>query len=206
MIEAFKNGEDIHKQAASKVLGIPISKVTPEQRSAAKAVNFGIVYGISEFGLAQQIGCSRTEAREYISQYLRKYKGLDIYMENVVKQAKELGYVETLYNRRRYIPEINSTNFLIRDFGKRVAMNTPIQGTAADIMKIAMINLYDELVKNKIDAKILLQVHDELVIEAKKEVKEEVKELLRECMEKAIKLSIPLEVSLSEADNWYDCK
>ena len=206
MITAFKNGEDIHKQAAAKVLGIPISEVTSEQRSAAKAVNFGIVYGISEFGLAQQIGCTRKEAKEYISQYLNKYEGISAYMENIVLKAKEDGFVETLYNRRRYIPEMNSSNFLIRDFGKRVAMNTPIQGTAADIMKIAMINLYNELIKSNIDASILLQVHDELILEVKEEEKEKAKELLKNCMENAIELVVPLEASISEADNWYDCK
>ena len=206
MIEAFKNGEDIHKMAASKVLGIPLSEVTKEQRSAAKAVNFGIVYGISEFGLGQQIGCSRKEAGEYISNYLEKYNGIDTYMKKVVEEAKEKEYVETLYNRRRYIPEIKSSNFLIRDFGKRAAMNTPIQGTAADIMKIAMINLYNRLKEEKIDAELILQVHDELILEAKEEEQEKAKIILKECMENVIELSVPLEVEVSEAYNWFDCK
>ena len=206
MIEAFKNGEDIHKMAASKVLGIPLSEVTKEQRSAAKAVNFGIVYGISEFGLGQQIGCSRKEAGEYISNYLEKYNGIDTYMKKVVEEAKEKEYVETLYNRRRYIPEIKSSNFLIRDFGKRAAMNTPIQGTAADIMKIAMINLYNRLKEEKIDAELILQVHDELILEAKEEEQEKAKKILKECMENVIELSVPLEVEVSEAYNWFGCK
>ena len=206
MVEAFKNGEDIHKQAASKVLGIPIEEVTKEQRSAAKAVNFGIVYGISEFGLAEQLGTSRKQAGEYIKQYLEKYNGIDSFMKNIVEEAKEKGFVETLFNRRRYITELKSNNYMVREFGKRAAMNTPIQGTAADIMKIAMINLNKELSKNNIDAKLVLQVHDELILEAKIEDKERAKELLKECMENAIKLAVPLEVEVSEANNWYDCK
>ncbi|MBP3255019.1 MAG: DNA polymerase I [Clostridia bacterium] len=206
MLEAFKNGEDIHKQAASKVLGIPIDEVTKEQRSAAKAVNFGIIYGISDFGLAEQLGTSRKQAKEYIEQYLEKYNGIDVFMKNVVEDAKEKGYVETLFKRRRYITELKSNNYMVREFGKRAAMNTPIQGTAADIMKIAMINLDKELGKNNIDAKIVLQVHDELILEAKEADKEKAKELLKNCMESAIKLTVPLEVEVSEATNWYDCK
>ena len=206
MLEAFKNGEDIHKQAASKVLGIPIEEVTKEQRSAAKAVNFGIVYGISNFGLSEQLGTSVSKAKEYIEQYLEKYSGIDTFMKRVVEEAKENGYVETLFNRRRYIKELQSNNFMVREFGKRAAMNTPIQGTAADIMKIAMINLQKELIKEKIDAKIILQVHDELILEAREEEKDRAKEILKRCMESAIKLEVPLEVEISEAYNWYDCK
>ena len=206
MKEAFENGEDIHKQAASKVLGIPIEQVTKEQRSEAKAVNFGIVYGISDFGLAQQLGTSRKRAKEYIDQYLQKYSGIDFFMKTVVEEAKEKGYVETLFNRRRYIPELKSNNYMVRQFGARVAMNTPIQGTAADIMKIAMVNLNKELSKTNMDAKIVLQVHDELILEVAEKDKENAKEILKNCMENAIKLSVPLEVEVSEADNWYDCK
>ena len=206
MLEAFRNGEDIHKQAASKVLGIPIDEVTKEQRSAAKAVNFGIVYGISDFGLAEQLGTSRKQAKEYIEQYLEKYNGIDTFMKNVVEDAKEKGYVETLFNRRRYITELKSNNYMVREFGKRAAMNTPIQGTAADIMKIAMINLNKELENNDIDAKLVLQVHDELILEAKIEDKDRAKEMLKNNMENAIKLTVPLEVEVSEANNWYDCK
>ena len=206
MLEAFKNGEDIHKQAASKVLGIPVNEVTKEQRSAAKAVNFGIVYGISDFGLAEQLGISRSKAKEYIEQYLEKYSGIDKFMKDVVEDAKEKGFVETLFNRRRYITELKSNNYMVREFGKRAAMNTPVQGTAADIMKIAMINLNKELEKNEIDAKLVLQVHDELILEAKEQDKDRAKEMLKQCMEKAIKLMVPLDVEVSEADNWYDCK
>jgi len=206
MIEAFEKDEDIHKQAASKVLGIPIEEVTKEQRSSAKAVNFGIVYGISDFGLAEQLGISRKKAKEYIDQYLEKYSGIKMFMENIVNTAKEQGYVETLFHRRRYIPELSSNNFMVRQFGNRVAMNTPIQGTAADIMKIAMISVFDELRKKSLDAKLVLQVHDELIIECKIEEKEKVKELLKTSMENASKLRVPLKVEVSEASSWYEAK
>ncbi len=206
MLEAFKNGEDIHKQAASKVLGIPIEEVTKEQRSSAKAVNFGIVYGISDFGLAEQLGIPRKEAKKYIEQYLEKYSGIDKFMKEVVEQAKEKGYVETLYGRRRNIPELSSNNYMVRQFGARAAMNTPIQGTAADIMKLAMVNLSKALEETKLDAKIILQVHDELILEVSEKDKEQAKALLKECMEKAMQLTVPLEVEVSEATNWYECK
>ena len=160
MIHAFNHGEDIHKQAASKVLGIPIEEVTKEQRSSAKAVNFGIVYGISDFGLANQLGVSNKQAKEYINQYLEKYQGIKHFMDDIVESAKAKGYVETLFGRRRYIPEIKSSNYMVRQFGSRVAMNTPIQGTAADIMKIAMINVNKALKEKHINVKIVLQIHD----------------------------------------------
>ena len=206
MLEAFKNNEDIHKQAASKVLNISIEEVTKEQRSDAKAVNFGIVYGISDFGLAQQLGISRKRAKEYIEQYLEKYSGIKNFMNDIVEKAKEQGYVDTLFNRRRYITELKSSNYMVREFGKRAAMNTPIQGTAADIMKIAMVNLNNELEKSNIDAQIILQVHDELILEAKIEDKEKAKEILKKAMEGVISLSVPLEVEVSEAKNWYEAK
>ena len=206
MIYAFNHGEDIHKQAASKVFKVPIEKVTKEQRSSAKAVNFGIVYGISDFGLANQLGVSNKKAKEYIEEYLDKYSGIKNFMHDISEKAKEIGYVETLFGRRRYIPEIKSSNYMVRKFGERVAMNTPIQGTAADIMKIAMINVFNELKKNKINAKIVLQIHDELLLEVKEEEKERVKEILKECMENAMKLDVPLEVEISEGKNWYSVK
>ena len=206
MIDAFKNNEDIHKQAASKVLGIPIEKVTKEQRSEAKAVNFGIVYGISDYGLAQQLGISNKKAKEYIKQYLEKYSGVKAFMDNIVEKAKEDGYVETLFHRRRYIPELKSNNYMIRQFGSRAAMNTPIQGTAADIMKIAMINVYNKLQEENLDAKLVLQIHDELIIECNEKIKEKVKEILQDCMENAVKLDVPLNVETSEATSWYDVK
>lgn len=206
MINAFLNDEDIHKQAAAKVLGIPIEEVTKEQRSHAKAINFGIVYGISDFGLAEQIGISRKKAKEYIEQYLEKYNGIKKYMDDIVAKTKETGYIETAFGRRRYIPEINSSNYMVRQFGQRAAMNTPIQGTAADIMKIAMINVYEQLKKNNMKSKLILQIHDELIIEAVPDEKEKVKELLIDCMENAAKLKVPLKVELEEANNWYDAK
>lgn len=206
MLHAFLNGEDIHKQAASKVLGIPIEEVTKEQRSSAKAVNFGIVYGISDFGLAEQLGITKKEAKKYIDQYLEKYSGIDKFMKDVVEEAKEKGYVETLFHRRRYIPELSSNNYMVRQFGARAAMNTPIQGTAADIMKIAMVNLYRELNKTNYDAKLVLQIHDELMIECKESDSEAVQTILKQCMESAIKLSIPLQVETEVAKNWYDVK
>lgn len=206
MIEAFNNNEDIHRQVASKVFDVPIEEVTKEQRSKAKAVNFGIVYGISDFGLSSQIDVSKKEAKQYIEQYLEKYNGIKKFMDNIVEETKKTGYVETLFNRRRYIPEINSNNFMVRKFGDRAAMNTPIQGTAADIMKIAMLDVYKELQKRNLKSRIVLQIHDELVIETKEEEKEEVKNILKTCMENAITLRVPLIVDLCEAKNWYDAK
>ena len=206
MIEAFNNNEDIHKQAASKVFNIPIEDVSKELRSKAKAVNFGIVYGISDFGLAEQIGVSKKEAKLYIEQYLQKYNGIKDFMDEIVESAKENGYVDTLFNRRRYIPEIKSNNYTVRQFGARVAMNTPIQGTAADIMKIAMINVYKELKERNLKSKIIVQVHDELLIETEKNEEDIVKEILKSCMENVIKLKVPLVVDISEGDNWYSAK
>ena len=206
MINAFNNDEDIHRQAASKVFNIPYDEVTKEERSKAKAVNFGIVYGISEYGLAMQIGTSRKQAKQYIEQYLEKYNGIDMFMKTVVEEEKKKGYVETLFHRRRYIQELNSNNYMVREFGKRAAMNTPIQGTAADIMKIAMINVFKELNNRKLKAKIVLQVHDEMMIEAPIEEAEEVKQIIKTQMESAIKLNVPLIADVSEAYNWYECK
>ena len=206
MVQAFINGEDIHRQAASKVFNIPIDEVTKEQRSNAKAVNFGIVYGISDFGLGEQLHISRKKAKQYIDQYLEMYSGIKKFMENIVESAKEKGYVETEFKRRRYIPELKSNNYMVRQFGQRVAMNTPIQGTAADIMKIAMINVMKELKSRNMKSKIVLQVHDEMMIETALEEVDEVKDILKEKMENAIKLRVPLIAEVSEATNWYDCK
>ena len=206
MIQAFENNEDIHKQAASKVFKTPIDQVTKEQRSNAKAVNFGIVYGISDFGLGEQLGISRKLAKKYIDEYLTEYSGIKEFMENITEVAKEKGYVETLFHRRRYIPELKSKNYMVRQFGSRAAMNTPIQGTAADIMKIAMINVYKELKKRNLKSKIVLQVHDEMMIEVPEKEIEEVKNILQECMQNATKLKVPLIAEVSIANNWYDCK
>lgn len=206
MVQAFKDGEDIHRQAASKVFKTPMDEVTKEQRSNAKAVNFGIVYGISDFGLGEQLGISRKIAKQYIEEYLQEYAGIKNFMDDMKEKAKETGYVETLFNRRRYIPELKSNNYMVRQFGERAAMNTPIQGTAADIMKIAMINVYKKLIEENLEAKIVLQVHDEMMIEAPLAEAEKVKEIVKTEMESAIKLNVPLIAEVSEAENWYECK
>lgn len=206
MVQAFKDGEDIHRQAASKVFKTPMEEVTKEQRSNAKAVNFGIVYGISDFGLGEQLGISRKIAKQYIEEYLQEYAGIKNFMDDMKEKAKKTGYVETLFNRRRYIPELKSNNYMVRQFGERAAMNTPIQGTAADIMKIAMINVYKKLIEENLEAKIVLQVHDEMMIEAPLAEAEKVKEIVKTEMESAIKLNVPLIAEVSEAENWYECK
>ena len=206
MIDAFNKDEDIHKQVASKVFDTPMDKVTKEQRTRAKAVNFGIVYGISDFGLSEQLKIPKKEAKQYIEQYLSKYQGIKQFMEDIVETAKTEGYVETLFHRRRYVPEIKSNNYMVRQFGSRIAMNTPIQGTAADIMKLAMINVYKELQNKNLKSKIILQVHDELLIEAVEEEKEQVEKILKQEMENVIKLKVPLKIDIEEGNNLYDAK
>lgn len=206
MIEAFKEGQDIHKQAASKVFKTPIDEVTKEQRSNAKAVNFGIVYGISDFGLGEQLGIGRKQAKKYIDEYLTQYSGINQFMDNIKEEAKEKGYVKTLFNRRRYIPELKSNNYMVRQFGARAAMNTPIQGTAADIMKIAMLKVFKEIEKRGLKSKIVLQVHDEMMLEVPIGEQQEIQEIMKNCMESAADLKVPLVAEISEANNWYDCK
>ena len=206
MIDAFNNNEDIHTQAASKVFNTPLDEVTKEQRSSAKAVNFGIVYGISDFGLGEQLGVSRKNAKEYIEQYLEKYNGIKEFMTNIVEETKEKGFVETLYSRRRYVPELKSNNYMVRQFGGRVAMNTPIQGTAADIMKIAMINIYRKLKEKNLKSKLIVQVHDELLIETSLDEEQIVKEILKTEMENVIKLRVSLVAEISQGSNWFEAK
>ena len=206
MVNAFKTDQDIHTICASQVFKVPVEKVSKQLRSRAKAVNFGIVYGISDFGLAEQIDIKRKEAKAYIEQYLETYSGIKQFMNDIVEQAKEKGYVETEFGRRRYIPELSSNNYMVRQFGQRAAMNTPIQGTAADIMKIAMIKVYRELKKRKMKSKIVLQIHDELLIETELEEKEEVYKILKESMENAAQLSVPLKVEIAEGKSWYQAK
>lgn len=206
MIEAFNQDEDIHKQVASKVFEVPIEKVTKQERTKAKAVNFGIVYGISDFGLGEQLGISRKVAKQYIDQYLEKYQGIKKFMDDTVNNAKEQGYVETLYHRRRYVPEINSNNYMVRQFGNRIAMNTPIQGTAADIMKLAMIRIFNKLNECNMKSKIILQVHDELLIETLPEEKEKIEEILKQEMENVITLNVPLKIDIQEGTNLYNAK
>lgn len=206
MISAFLNGEDIHTKTASKVFGVEPEEVTPLMRSRAKAVNFGIVYGISDFSLAQDIKVSRKEARKYIDEYLNTYSGVKNYMSEIVTQAKKNGYVTTLFARRRYIPELFTGNKNTRNFGERVAMNTPVQGTAADIIKIAMVRVYNRLQKSGYKSKLILQVHDELIVEAPKTEAAEVAAILKEEMENAAALRVPLTADTSVGDSWYDAK
>ena len=206
MIQAFVNDEDIHTQVAAKVFGKKMSEVTAEERTHAKAVNFGIVYGISDFGLGEQLKIEKKQAKEYIEQYLTKYKGIKNFMTEIIEIAKEKGYVETKFKRRRYVPELNSKNYLMRQFGTRVALNTPIQGTAADIMKIAMIDIYNSLKTKKLKSRLVLQVHDEIIVETLEEEKEVVKEIVQSCMENATKLCVPLKVDMSDGKDWYSAK
>ena len=206
MIDAFNHNVDIHTKTASQVFGIDIKDVTSEKRSAAKAVNFGIVYGISDFGLSRDLNISREEAKTYIDNYLGNYIKVQEFMENIVKEGKKKGYVDTILNRKRYLPELNSRNYNIRSFGERMAMNTPIQGSAADIIKVAMVKVYEELKNRKLKSKLILQVHDELIIEAHKDEVEEVKKLLKDLMESAVDLSVPLKVDMMTGESWYDTK
>ena len=206
MINAFRNNEDIHAVTASQVLGIPLEDVTKEQRSSAKAVNFGIVYGIGEFSLAQDLHISVKEAKAYIESYLEKYNGVRNYMESIKEQAKKDGYVKTMLNRIRYIPELKSPNYNIRQFGERVALNTPIQGTAADIIKLAMVRVDNRLINEELKSKLILQVHDELIVEAHKDEVNKVKQILSEEMQNAMELNVPLKVDMSTGHSWYDAK
>ncbi len=206
MKKAFSEGADIHTETASQVLGIPKEAVTKEQRSAAKAVNFGIVYGIGEFSLAKDLKISVQEARDYIKGYLAHYSGVRDYMERIKKEAKEKGCVKTLMNRVRYIPELKSSNFNTRAFGERVALNTPIQGTAADIIKLAMVKVHQRLEEEGLKSKLILQVHDELIVEALPEEEERVRLILKEEMENAVDIGVSLKVDMHSGRSWYDCK
>lgn len=206
MIEAFRSGQDIHATTASKVYGVPVEQVTPQMRSSCKAVNFGIVYGISDFSLAQDIGVTRKEAAAFIQSYLDTYPGVHHYMESIKQSAKETGYVETLFGRRRALPELHSKNFNLRAFGERAAMNTPIQGTAADIIKIAMLRVRDRLKAEGYRARLILQVHDELILEAPEDEAERAAALLREEMEHAAKLRVPLVAEAKIGHSWYETK
>jgi len=206
MIDAFLRNEDIHASTASKVFGIPVEEVTSTMRSRAKAVNFGIIYGIGDFSLAKDLGITRKEARKYIDGYLDRYPKVKQYMHDIIEQGKTYGFVTTLFNRRRYLPELKSRNFNIRSFGERIALNTPIQGSAADIIKIAMVKVHEELKKRQLKSRLILQVHDELIIEVYKEEKDEVVKILREGMEKAVDLRVPLVVEVKAGNNWYETK
>ena len=185
---------------------MPIEYVTPEQRKRAKAVNFGIIYGMGDFSLASDIKVTKKQAAEYIQSYFEKYPKVDEYLKNTVEQAKADGFVTTLYGRRRYIPDLKSGKAVLRKFGERVAMNSPIQGTAADIIKIAMINTEKALADSGIDARLILQVHDELMVEANKNCADRALEILKREMENAVKLSVPLTVEIQQGNTWFECK
>ena len=206
MQRSFCDGLDIHTATASQVFGVPADQVTPLQRRHAKAVNFGIVYGISEFSLAEDIGVSRYEARDYIDSYLANYHGVRDYMKKVVEDARELGYTQTLYGRRRYIPELKSSNFNVRQGAERIALNTPIQGTAADLIKLAMIRVEAALAASFPEAKLLLQVHDELIVECPEAQAEGVAALVSREMEGVAQLKVPLTAEAKFGKSWYDAK
>ena len=204
LIEAFRENRDIHRTTASQVFHVPFDEVTDLQRRNAKAVNFGIVYGISAFGLAQDLNIGRKEAQDYIDSYFATYPNIKRFLDDTVEHAKKNGYIRTMFGRIRPIPELSSGNFMQRQFGERVAMNSPIQGTAADIIKIAMIRVHDRLLQEGMCSRLILQVHDELLIETAKDEKEEVIAILEEEMQKAADLDVALVVSTEFGDNWYD--
>ena len=206
MINAFLSGEDIHTMTASKVFGVPPSEVTPEHRKRAKAVNFGILYGMGEYSLSEDLGISMAQAKKYIASYLNGFPSVKEYLDNIKKTAKNDGYVTTLFGRRRRIAELASSNKNVQHFGERVAMNSPIQGTAADIIKLAMIRAYNAIREANIDANLVLQVHDELIIEARRDQAQRAYEILKDSMENAIKLSVPLDVEANIGESWYEAK
>ena len=200
MIQAFRENKDIHRTTASTIFNIPLEEVTDTYRRYAKAVNFGIIYGISDFGLSENVGITVKEAKKYIEDYLEKYPKIKEYMDNTKNIAVEKGYVETKFGRRRYVQNIKSQNYIIREQAKRIAMNAPIQGTAADITKIAMVKIEERIKKEKLDAKILLQVHDEIIVECNENIKDIIANILKEEMEKAATLQVPIiaDIRISE--------
>ncbi len=203
MINAFRNNVDIHTTTAMNVFGLKEDEITPLERTRAKAVNFGIVYGMGSFSLSQDLGITNKEAKAYIDGYFEKYRNVKNFMSDVIEEGKEKGYVETLFGRKRYLPELKSSNFIQRSAAERMAMNTPIQGTAADIIKIAMVKVYKALKDNNFKSKLILQVHDELIIEAYRDEEEQVKKLLKECMESACEMKVPLSVEVGSGESWY---
>jgi DNA polymerase-1 len=206
LIEAYQKAEDIHRMTASQVFHVPFDEVTDLQRRNAKAVNFGIVYGISSFGLSEDLSITRKEAQEYINSYFETYPGIKTFLDGLVENAKKDGYVTTMFGRRRPVPELSSGNYMQRSFGERIAMNSPIQGTAADIIKIAMIRVHDRLLAEGLRSRLILQVHDELLIETYEEEKETVEQLLHEEMLHAADLSVSLEADVHAGKNWYEAK
>ena len=206
MIQAFRDGDDIHRRTAAQVFHMPEQLVTPLMRSRAKAVNFGIVYGIGAFSLSHNIHVSMREAQQYIDDYLAHYSGIHEYMKRVVEEAKEKGYAETMFGRRRYLPELTSSNHNLRAFGERVARNMPIQGTAADIIKIAMIRVERRLKQEHMKSRLILQVHDELIVESPEDEAEKAAALLTEEMQGAVSLSVPLTAEAKAGRTWYEAK
>ncbi|MFW6047399.1 MAG: DNA polymerase, partial [Candidatus Woesearchaeota archaeon] len=206
LVNAYKQGKDIHSQTASDIFGIPLDKVTKEQRRDAKAVNFGIIYGISDYGLSQNIGSTRVNAKDYIDKYFETYPGVKKFMDNAVKDAKQKGYVSTIMGRTRIIKEINSKNYFLKQAAQRAAMNMPLQGSASDIIKKAMIKVYNRIKTEKLESKLILQVHDEIIVDAKQDELQKIKKILKEEMENVTKLNIPLVVDINVGDSLYDAK
>ena len=206
MIDAFNNHSDIHRKTASEVFNVPFEDVTKLMRSRAKAVNFGIIYGMGDFSLAKDLNITRKEAAEYMKIYFERYPKIKIYLDGVIQSTKEKGYVETILNRRRFIPELKSSNKIVKALGDRLAMNAPIQGSAADIIKIAMINVYKRLKEEKLKSTLILQVHDELILNVKQGEEEIINKLIKEEMENAVSLSVKMEVDINEGPTWYDAK
>jgi len=206
MKAAFLSGEDFHTVTASQVFGVPVPEVTGQMRRAAKAVNFGIVYGISAFSLSQDLGVTTADAKDYMDAYFERFPGVKKYMEDVVAKAREDGFVETLFRRRRALPEIKASKFATRSFGERVALNMPIQGTAADIMKLAMVRVFDRLRAERLEARLIMQVHDELIVECPEQEAEQVKTLLTAEMEGVMDLAVPLLAEAHSGKNWLEAK
>jgi DNA polymerase-1 len=204
LIKAFKEGLDIHTFTAHLVFGVAEKDVTPEMRNMAKTVNFGIIYGMSPYGLSQSLGIEVDKAKEFIDSYFERYPDVKAYLEGLIEEAREKGYATTLLGRRRYIPEINSHDMRLRQFAERTAINTPIQGTAADIIKVAMVAIHEKLAKAKLDSMMILQVHDELVFDIPKKAKQEVAGIVKDGMEKIIKLKVPIESHIEVGENWLD--
>jgi DNA polymerase-1 len=206
MIAAFNSDTDIHTATAAQVFDMPLNMVTNEMRSAAKSVNFGIIYGIGAFSLSKDINTSVAKAKKYIEDYLAKYPKVHEFMENTIENARQTGYVSTLFGRRRRVPELVSSNKILQSAGKRIAMNTPVQGTAADLIKIAMVNVYRRLKEENLDAELILQVHDELIVESTLKDSERAAEILGEEMRNVYKLSVPLAAEVNTGETWYDAK
>lgn len=206
MLEAFQNDLDIHRQTAAEIFDVPLEQVTKDMRNGAKAINFGLMYGQTSFGLSQTLHISQGEAKKYITNYFKKFHSVKSFLDGLKEKAEETGYAETLFGRKRVLPDIKSTNRQIKAMAERVAINSPIQGTAADIIKLAMINIQNELARLNLKSKMILQVHDELIFDVVPEEMLRMQELVRDKMENAVNLSVPLKVEMGTGQNWYDLK